>query len=150
MTRKIVSFKTSEITNIPGLEQYPVDKFLSDGTLDKQYVQPDLHVQLISIFERTYFSFHEDYTDEILESCNADYKIETELDGNFTNTLIHQHWDLEELYSLGCPEYDPEVHILVLNTPQDPDEKINLVPDVPVPSTSLDVNEEPSANTNGV
>jgi hypothetical protein len=78
-------------------------------------------IELVVLGNRVYHSVHGDYTLKMLTDFDKDndYKIETELDGNFTYTcLAHPTGDIKSKYAkepshledLGLPAYDKEIH----------------------------------------
>jgi hypothetical protein len=129
MARRIVSQTDDSTTEFPSLD-LPIQIYLEeDETIDgTDYKEGDVDprypskfdvqsIYLVTIDNRRYDSVHEDYTDEILAATeDNDFQIETELDGNFVNTVMRYNtlvakWIKEDdtvISSLGLPEYDPE------------------------------------------
>lgn len=77
-------------------------------------------IELVVIGNRVYHSVHSNYTLKMLTDFDKDndYKIETELDGNFVHTLMYHGNNIKQLYEkdpnhiveLGLPAYDKEIH----------------------------------------
>lgn len=131
MSRKIVSQTNDHTTAFPSLN-FPISKYLEEdemvygvqlfkGDRDPRYPSDaDLEsIELVVIGNRVYHSVHEDYTEEMLEPTeDNDYVIETELDGNFTHTVLEHNSAIANKYKvdfnitkvLGLPDYDAEVH----------------------------------------
>jgi len=130
-TRKIVSQTNDATTFFPSLN-FPLQKILEKdeeingvmhfkGDLDNRYPTEfdKENIHLINIDKKRYDSVHEDMTEEMLEPTDDnDFVIETELDGNFTNTVLLYNGtiankykeDPEYLNKLGLPAYDKEIH----------------------------------------
>jgi len=130
-TRKIVSQTNDATTFFPSLN-FPLQKFLEEdeeingvvqpkGSLDDRYPTEfdKENIHLINIDKKRYDSVHEDMTEEMLEPTDDnDFVIETELDGNFTNTVLLYNGtiankykeDPEYLNKLGLPAYDKNIH----------------------------------------
>jgi hypothetical protein len=131
MSRKIVSQTNDYTTSFPSLN-LPMAKYLEEdetvygvklavGDTDPRYPSDsDLEsVELIDIDGRVYHSVHKNYTSEMLTPTeDNDYVIETELDGNFTYTVLQHNTSIANKYKkdfnivevLGLPEYDEETH----------------------------------------
>jgi hypothetical protein len=136
MTRKIVSQTNDSVTLYPKLG-LPVVKFLENDiehngrvykTSEKDPRYPTVadmeYIHLVTIGDRRYDSVHSDYTEEMLAPTeDNDYKIETELDSNFTYTVLKYNLDIATKYNedskyiehLGLPEYDPELQYTDVN-----------------------------------
>lgn len=91
----------------------------SPGQPDPEFVPEIPYIEIAEIGQRVYYSVHQDYTDEILTPTEQnDYKIETDLDGNFTFTVFENYPVIKEKCSndptyaewLGLPTFDPEIH----------------------------------------
>jgi len=130
-TRKIVSQTNDATTFFPSLD-FPLQKIFEEdeeingvmhfkGDLDNRYPTEfdKENIHLINIDKKRYDSVHEDMTEEMLEPTDDnDFVIETELDGNFTNTVLLYNGtiankykqDPEYLNKLGLPAYDKDVH----------------------------------------
>jgi hypothetical protein len=137
MSRKIVSQNEDCVVPFQSLGFKPYKRFEEDvtidgvsysaGDLDPTYPQDsDLeYIHLVTINKRRYDSVHENFTKkQLTPSETNDYIIESELDGNFTFTVLKSN---EEIYSkykkdknylklLNLPEYVPEVHTVNLKT----------------------------------
>ena len=125
--RKIVSQKTGNIIKFVSLKK-PRVKFLETelvldkeitlpaGLADPRFVPEVEWIYLATIGGREYYSIHEDYTDEILSELDNDYKVETELDGNFTYTVFEENgsvkykydYDRQAFLEIGIPEIEEE------------------------------------------
>ena len=130
-TRKIVSQTDDTTTAFPSLN-FPFHKFLEENTeingvmqfkgdRDSRYpTEWDTeNIHLITIGKKRYDSVHKNMTEEMLTPTDDnDFNIETELDGNFTKTVLLYNGsiankykkDPEYLNKLGLPAYDAEVH----------------------------------------
>lgn len=147
MSRKIVS-QTDDLTvAFPSLD-FPMERFFEEDTEVNGVVQPagskdpnypslldSESVYLFSVTGRRYDSVHQDYTDEMLTPTeDNDYVIETELDGNFTHTVMQLNTTLFNKYkedasivaSLGLPEYDPEIHTLNIRDDAEVDKETRI------------------------
>ena len=131
--RKIVSQLTSGSCSFPSLGLPTRAYFEEDTTIDGHTfrggdanpyfptTKDKETIELVVIGDRIYHSVHGDYTLKMLTDFNKDndYKIETELDGNFTHTLMYHaagnikaeyQKDPTILIDLGLPAYDNEIH----------------------------------------
>ena len=131
--RKIVSQLTSGSCSFPSLglpmhAWFEEDTEINGYTFRKGDANPHFPttkdketIELVTIGNRIYHSVHNDYTLKMLTDFNKDndYKIETELDGNFTHTLMYHaagnikgeyQKDPTILSDLGVPAYDKEIH----------------------------------------
>lgn len=91
----------------------------SPGQPDPEFVLEIPYIEIAEIGQRVYYSVHQDYTDEILTPTEQnDYVIETELDGNFTFTVLENYPVIKERCTndpsyaewLGLPAFDPGIH----------------------------------------
>lgn len=101
-------------TEINGVMQFKGDR---DPRYPTEWEGESIH--LVTIGKTRYDSVHEDMTDEMLTPTDTnDYVIQTELDGNFTKTVLLYNGsiankykeDEEYLTKLGLPAYDENVH----------------------------------------
>ena len=151
MSRRIVS-QTDDLTvAFPSLD-LPMEKFFEEDTEVNGVVQPagskdpsypslldQQSVYLFSMLGRRYDSVHQDYTDEMLTPTeDNDYVIETELDGNFTHTVMQLNATIFNKYkddasivaALGLPEYDPEIHTLNIRDDAEVDKETRIKAEV--------------------
>lgn len=131
--RKIVSQLTNGSQSFPSLglplhSWFEEDTEINGYTFQKGDANPYFPtikdketIELVVLGDRVYHSVHGDYTLKLLTDFEKDndYKIETELDGNFTYTcLAHPTGDIKDKYAkdpshledLGLPAYDKEIH----------------------------------------
>lgn len=123
MSRKIVYIKADNI-GFPTLDSiYPASKILETdktiantvylaGQSDPEYKIPEWSILIMEDDDKNYYSILDDYTDEQLASIDENYEVKTDLDGNFTYTCMKygKVREYDTLLSLGCPEYDVNVH----------------------------------------
>jgi hypothetical protein len=123
MSRKIVYIKADN-KGFPALDSiYPASKILETdktvantvylaGQSDPQYKIPEWSVLIMEDDDKNYYSILSEYTNEQIANVDPDYEIKTDLDGNFTYTCLKYGVikDYNRLLTLGCPEYDVNVH----------------------------------------
>lgn len=123
MSRKIVYIKADNI-GFPTLDSiYPASKILETdktiantvylaGQSDPEYKLPKWSVLLLEDDDKNYYSILEEYTNEQLAAIDENFEVKTDLDGNFTYTCLKYGKvnNYDTLLSLGCPEYDVNVH----------------------------------------
>ena len=123
MSRKIVYIKADN-KGFPALDSiYPSSKILSTdktvanttyfaGQPDPEYRIPEWSILMMEDDDKNYYSILSEYTNEQIANVDPDYEIKTDLDGNFTYTLLKygKIREYNQLLSLGCPEYDANVH----------------------------------------
>jgi hypothetical protein len=155
MSRKIVYIKTDN-KGFPALDSiYPASKLLETdktvantvyfaGQADPEYKIPEWSILIMEDDDKNYYSILSEYTNEQIASVDPDYEIKTDLDGNFTYTCLKYGAirDYNRLLTLGCPEYDVNVHTtyVIQNPtilPEDwvaPDITTRIVDDTPKPN----------------
>jgi len=123
MSRKIVYIKADN-KGFPALDSiYPASKILETdktvantvylaGQSDPQYKIPEWSILIMEDDDKNYYSILSEYTNEQIANVDPDYEIKTDLDGNFTYTCLKYGVikDYNRLLTLGCPEYDANVH----------------------------------------